>query len=256
MTSKAGLRPIAETGNGPILADWSDHGLRVLRPSTGKACGQRYIPMQPGLGLAADILARPDFLQAAGAEFVFKDRFRGARFVSDGTYLRPLGGRAIVAQRAGSKAAPAATLTLAAAAGSFVPAEVPTIPGGLCIAGQTQVRIEFVVRHTTSTATASLNVRFGTNGNSTDNRAAIIALPNTAGLEVRGDLLISIATATTANATNTLAPGGSGTNVTGDSPAPPTYIDVTQAMTASIDISGGAVGDVFDLLFYRVTLIQ
>jgi hypothetical protein len=253
MSVKAGLYRHAQTGLGPVLTDWSGHGLMLVRPSTGKAAGQRFIPVQPGLGLAADILARPDFLKMAGAEFVFRDRFRGARFVCDGTYLRPLTGRAIVAQRSGSLAAPAVRLTLSGTSGSFVLPERPIIPGGLLIPGQSQLRVEFVARHSTATGVASLNVRFGLTGTTADSRA-VPALPmtSTTGFELRADFLVSIATATTANGTNTLAPGGSGTNVTADVAG----LDVTQDMAFSFDVNGGTTTDVFDLLFYRVTLIQ
>lgn len=253
MSTKAGLWPIGRTALGKILTDWRGYGLLLLAPSSGKAAGRRYLPIQPGMALASDICNHPSNFLNAGAEYVFKDAFRGARFVCDGQYLRPLGGSAIAAQRAGSIAAPVYRLTLAAAAGSFVPPEIPLFPANLLIPGQSQIRVEMVIRHSTATVSSQINVRLGTAIGTSDNRIVTVPTNTTSGQDTRVDILVSLATATTANTTQTLAPGAQGNSISADIT---TQIDTTVPMAVTADISGSASGDVFDLLFYRVTLIQ
>lgn len=253
MSFKAGLFRRQKVGLGTVWTDFSGFGLRLMRSASGKGAGRQFQCLTPAVCLSTDVIGNASVLATIGAQYLFTDFCPTTIWVSDGTNLHPLGGVAVPNQQPATLANPLVTLTLAAATGTFT-APAYTIPANLLIAGRSMIHLEGDVRHTTATATANLNLRFGNAGTSADSTAVSMNEAATTNQDTRFDCLIGIAAnGVDYNTTNTASNQGHTTNGQNDRVA---SIVLTSALKVTMDISAGTIGDVWKVSMFRMEIWQ
>jgi len=153
-----------------LVTYWRDaarSGVMLVSAHGGRAAGAD-ICVEPAWGAFDELNAYDNLKLIAGAEaFAHDVGERGIRLVSDGAYWRPRDGRVLMTQRFGTYATATSLAFIQAATGTFTLPFVPRFPAGL-IAPHTRVSVQADVLRTGANATATLAVRLGTAGTSSD----------------------------------------------------------------------------------------
>lgn len=171
---------------------------------------------------------------------------------SDGTYYHPLNGFYSFG-KSGSIAAPLSTLT-GVTAGQFTLSPLMLIPAGMLIPGISQVVVDAQYYRRGANATATASARFGTANNNTDSAMLGITMTavDTQSLRFQWCGFVSatnVITVQTNTPVNTASVAGALVDRN-------TNINIAADQYASLLISGANAGDSFDLIGYRVTVVQ
>jgi len=177
----------------------------------------------------------------------------GCHLISDGTYWRPLGGSVVIAEQSGSIATPISAFT-GVTNSLFTPTSQPVIPNNFLIPGQSSIEVEASFRRTGSTASATLNIHFGTAKTSADNTVYAATYAATTLLDLFANPTIFVAEAGRVTSTNWQSKGGAGnTNVTLDRIG---NINTAAEMGITFSITSANVADSFALIGYKVRVNQ
>lgn len=173
----------------------------------------------------------------------------GWRVYSDGTCWRPANGRALIAQRSGSLPSPIATVT-GVTSGDFTLPVIPTIPAGMLSAPHSRLLVNALIRRTTGTAIATVQVRIGTAGTAADPSMMALTMSAGANLDLRVDAFAHFSGATTSYSSTSWAPPNG--TATGAQTNRSTNIDTAAAMSVSIGVTTANTADSFSLIYYGV----
>jgi hypothetical protein len=176
----------------------------------------------------------------------------GTLFRSDGTAWRPLNGRALLYQRAGSIASPISTLS-GVTSGTFTLPAAMTIPAGL-IPTHGTLLIRARVQRTGANATASFNVRLGTAGTTSDSILTAPPMAATTLLICPVDTMAFFGTGTTSCVSNSSLPWNGANNTTANYADKSANINTASAMQVTLDISAANASDSFALHAYSLEL--
>lgn len=258
-----GTQLVGRDGAFEFYEDRAGSAAILIKPLWGSKAGGR-IALVPGYGTETQMLARTDlairknigmmWITPQGAEYVLSES------PVDGVtpYWKPRGGRQNLYRRCGSLSSPIASLTLAAATGSFaLPAfgsgtGAIQIPAGLLAAGVSQLHVYGEIRRTTASGTANINLRLGTANSTADNTFAVAATTATADRQWEPDSQILIGGATTYTMQNDLPRNGQSTSSSVDRT---TNFNVASINYINADVSAGTVGDVFQIISLSVDIL-
>lgn len=189
---------------------------------------------------------------AVGSKIKITD-YGYSEWYTDGTYWRPVNGQIVLAERSGSVASPIGTVT-GVTAGQFTLSPTMLIPAGMLAYGSAQIIVDAQYYRRGATATATASARFGTANTVSDSAMAGITMTavDTQSLRLQWCGYVTSAdsiTVQTSTPVNTASVAGAlvdrSTNING-----------AAAQYASLHIGSANVADSFDLIGYRLTLIQ
>ena len=176
----------------------------------------------------------------------------GSFWYSDGTNWRPVGGSVLIASQQGSITTPLSAFT--GVTSSVFTITPPVIPAGMLIPGSSTIEFEAQLRRTGATATALLNVHFGTSKSTSDNPIYAFTYAATTLLDLLVNPSVLVAETSRIVASNWQTRGGSGNagvfqERTGN-------INTAADMGITIGIASANAADSFALLGYKVRVIQ
>ena len=167
--------------------------------------------------------------------------------------LMPLKGQVLAGAVAGSIATPVVSLTDATDGALALPNGNIIIPKGMLLPGRSMVSISGLVRRVGANATASLNIRLGTNNSTTDNLVSTVSLAATTNIDRRFMDEVYVGSKTGYTTLGVLAIPGSTASTANDRT---TYFDTNENNFVSVDISAANASDAFHLIALQVRVWQ
>lgn len=212
-----------------------------------------------GLGNAAAPIVtswvnRPSPASVHPGTLIAVSDYNYARFVSDGTYWRPVQGSVLIYSKWGSLASPLAVIQNSTAATFTLPGGAPKIPAGM-ILPNAKITIQSDSRKVGANGTANAFVRLGTAGNASDSAVVGLNVP----IATNSDICLSSSARFSSSKTSFTSRNYIGDGTTSTANAGTAYDRTTQVNTDAdmfftFEVSAASASDVFNLVGCHIIL--